>query len=160
MKTDLILKFKQNLFSKVIWSSTFLRFLRPQWYHRKIVLESRNATLIYQLIFHINKVCQCDPIKMVCVGNQLTLELKLFGCYIWIQTPCSRPCTFCFIVILSIRSRILQSITLIINSNQCTNFLYRLFDDEIAPYSNNTRTMSNTSHFRHQTTGSKSTYRL
>ncbi len=23
MKTDLILKFKQNLFSKVIWSSTF-----------------------------------------------------------------------------------------------------------------------------------------
>ncbi len=27
MKTDLILKFKQNLFSKVIWSSTF-KFLK------------------------------------------------------------------------------------------------------------------------------------
>ena len=35
-----------------------------------------------------------------------------------------------FIVILSIRSQILRSITLIYILDQCTNFLYQLFNDE------------------------------
>ncbi len=42
MKTDLILKFKQNLFSKVIWSSTFNNSITDE------------LSIVYQN--HVNKI--------------------------------------------------------------------------------------------------------
>ena len=64
MKTDLVLKFKQNLFSKVIWSSTFnysgglmtsswtWRFI-SMWYDDVIMFNSIDS--IYDKSLHVQE---------------------------------------------------------------------------------------------------------
>ncbi len=53
MKTDLILNFKQNLFSKVIWSSTFkcdcIFYTEIMWYLKAVKLIVINKIQIFKV---------------------------------------------------------------------------------------------------------------